>query len=255
MKIITLNQDNLDQEHICCAFSDKKCRSGYDMKKAYLSEMMDRGFVFKKLDVRGKVFIEYVPADVAWAPIIATNYLMINCFWVSGQYKGQGWGNKLLAECLLAAKDMDGVVVMVGKTKKPFLSDKKYFIKKGFQVCDQAPPYFQLLVKKNDPEAIDPRFTDLAKINQCENKKGLTVYYSNQCPFTEYYVNVELKQLAEEFGLPLKIIKVSTQEAAKNNPSPFVPYSVYYQGDFITHEIFSRKKFEKFLDAYNLRSK
>ena len=46
-----------------------------------------------------KFFIEYVPAEYAWLPVTAPNYLMINCFWVSGQYKGQGHGYNLLQFC------------------------------------------------------------------------------------------------------------------------------------------------------------
>lgn len=38
------------------------------------------GYVFRRLDARAKVFIEYVPAEYAWLPVTAPNYLMINCF-------------------------------------------------------------------------------------------------------------------------------------------------------------------------------
>ena len=31
-KYITLTKENIDTEHICCAFSDKKCIEGYEMK-------------------------------------------------------------------------------------------------------------------------------------------------------------------------------------------------------------------------------
>lgn len=35
-KYITLTEDNIDKEHICCAFSDKKCLEGYESKKEWL---------------------------------------------------------------------------------------------------------------------------------------------------------------------------------------------------------------------------
>ena len=89
-KYITLTEDNIDKEHICCAFSDKKCLEGYESKKEWLKKEFANGYVFRRLDARAKVFIEYVPAEYAWLPVTAPNYLMINCFWVSGQYKGQG---------------------------------------------------------------------------------------------------------------------------------------------------------------------
>jgi hypothetical protein len=34
MTYIILKKDNIDTEHICCAFSDKKCSEGYQMKKS-----------------------------------------------------------------------------------------------------------------------------------------------------------------------------------------------------------------------------
>ncbi len=40
----------------------------------------DKGLVFKRFDVRGKAFIEYIPAENAWCPITADNYIFINCF-------------------------------------------------------------------------------------------------------------------------------------------------------------------------------
>ena len=55
-----------------------------------MTERFAEGFVFKKLDVRGKVFIEYGPAEKAWCPIVADGYMHVDCFWVSGQFKGQG---------------------------------------------------------------------------------------------------------------------------------------------------------------------
>lgn len=80
----TLTLENLDSEHICCAISDKKGECGVSSKKAWLRERIQEGLVFLKLDVRGKVFIEYIPAEKAWCPIDADGYMFIDCFWVSG---------------------------------------------------------------------------------------------------------------------------------------------------------------------------
>ena len=33
MKIITLDENNIEDEHICCGFSDKKIAEGYSLKK------------------------------------------------------------------------------------------------------------------------------------------------------------------------------------------------------------------------------
>lgn len=71
MKQIHVTADNLETEHICCAISDKRMARGVLQKKAWLQKRIEEGLVFKKLDVNGKVFIEYLPAEYAWVPIIA----------------------------------------------------------------------------------------------------------------------------------------------------------------------------------------
>ena len=45
-KYITLTEDNIDKEHICCAFSDKKCLEGYESKKEWLKKEFANGYVF-----------------------------------------------------------------------------------------------------------------------------------------------------------------------------------------------------------------
>ena len=104
MNITTVTAENLEQEHICCAISNNKdCQ--VMSKKAWLAERFADGLVFKKGDVRGKCFIEYLPAENAWAPIDAPGFMYIDCLWVSGQYKGQGNSNLLLAECIRDSKE------------------------------------------------------------------------------------------------------------------------------------------------------
>ena len=44
--IITLNKSNIEQEHICCAISDKKCKDSYEQKKQWLKKEFDKGYVF-----------------------------------------------------------------------------------------------------------------------------------------------------------------------------------------------------------------
>lgn len=243
MKIKTLNEKNIAEEHICCAISDKKCVKGYNQKKEWLKKQFSKGYVFKKLDVKHKVFIEYCPAEIAWVPIDAPEY--INCFWVGGSYKGKGFGKQLLSECIKDSKNKNGIVIISSDKKRPYLADKKFFLKNGFEICDSAPPYFELLAKKNKSNGKSPKFKKHAKENICNNKKGLTVYYSNQCPFTDYYVNTELKEIAKDYDIPLKTIHVDTEEKAHAIPSAFGIYNVFYKGKFLTHEMLTRKKFEK----------
>ena len=247
IQIKKLTKENIATEHICCAISDKKSRTGYEAKKAWLKNEFDEGYVFKKVDVRGKVFIEYVPADKGWVPLNAPGYMLINCFWVSGQYKNKGYGRRLYMECEKDAKDMEGIVVVVANKKQPFMSEKKFFLKHGFSLADTAPPYFELWFKPFSKNAMKPSFKQCAKNAQCDVKNGLAVYYTNACPFTEFYVNNELKKIADKRGIKLHIKKLSTREVAQNHFVPHTIYSVFHEGRFVTQHILNEKYFDRFI--------
>ncbi len=251
MQIVQLTEENILDEHICCAISDKKCRDGYNAKKEWLKKQFKDGYVFKKLNVRGKVFIEYVPAEKGWVPVEAPGYMLINCFWVSGQFKNQGHGKDLYQECVNDAKDQDknGIVVVVGKKKQPFMSEKKFFQKQGFELCDIAEPYFELWYKPFKKDAPVPKFKEIAKKGECDVKEGLSVYYTNACPFTEYYVNTELARVAKEKGFKLSINKLETREQAQNHFVPHTIYSVFHDGKFVTQHILNERYFERFIGS------
>lgn len=95
-KYINLTLDNIDEEHICCAIGDKKHQDGVDRKKEWIKDKLKDGHVFRKLDARGKIFIEYEPNETAWVPIIGKNYEYIYCLWVAGSFKGKGIEKELL---------------------------------------------------------------------------------------------------------------------------------------------------------------
>ena len=145
------------------------------------------------------------------------------------------------------AKNMNGIVVVVGKKKQPFMSEKKFFQKQGFELCDTALPYFELWYKPFKKNAAIPKFKPVAKNAKCDIKEGVAVYYTNACPFTDYYVNNELKQIAKAKGIKLKITKLETKEQAQNHFVPHTIYSVFYNGKFVTQHILNEKYFDKFI--------
>lgn len=246
MEIITLTKENLEKEHICCAISNNKdCQ--VSAKKAWLAERFDDGLVFKKGNVRGKCFIEYIPAEKAWSPIEADGYMYIDCLWVSGQFKGQGNSTLLLNECIRdsKAKGKKGLVVLSSKKKMPFLSDPKFLRYQGFLVADTANPYYELLYLPLDADVTKPRFKAQVKKPQIEGN-GFVLYYAHQCPFTAKYVPL-VESLAKEKGIPFKTIRFETAAQAQNAPAPFTSYSLFFDGNFVTNEILSNKKLKKII--------
>ena len=238
-KFITLTKANIAKEHICCAISDKKCKNGYELKKEWLKKEFDNGYVFRRLDERAKVFIEYVPAEKAWLPVDAPNYMVINCFWVSGQYKGKGYAKALLQSAIDDAKEQgkEGLVTVAGTVKIPFMSDPKWLLRQGFETIEKLDYGFSLLALKLNPQAVSPKFCKSVLSGECPEKNGLVVYYSNRCPFTEYHVNEELTKTAKNRNISLKIIKLETVEQARSSPTPATIFSLFYNGKFATSDI------------------
>ena len=238
-KFITLTKENIGNEHICCAFSDKKCKESYELKKEWLKREFDNGYIFRRLDERAKVFIEYGPAEKAWLPVEAPNYLMINCLWVSGQYKGKGYAKALLQSATddAIAQGKDGLVTVVGTSKFPFMCDAKWLLRQGFETVEKLPYGFSLLVKKIKTDAPTPSFKESVATGECTDKEGVAVYYSNRCPFTEYHICNSLKETVQNRKLPLKIIKLETMEQAQAAPTPATIFSLFYNGKFITTDI------------------
>ena len=236
---ITLNRDNIDKEHICCAFSDKKCKESYELKKEWLKGEFDKGYIFRRLDERAKVFIEYSPAETAWIPVDAPGYLMVNCFWVSGQYKGKGYAKALLQSAIDDAKQQgkSGLVTVVGTSKFHFMSDTKWLLRQGFETIQKLPHGFSLLAKKLNPAAANPKFSNSALSGECPHKDGIVAYYTNRCPFTEYYIHNELSKTAEKRSLPLKVIKLATMEQAQSATTPATIFSLFYNGKFVTTDV------------------
>ena len=238
-QFITLTKENIENEHICCAISDKKCIESYEAKKQWLKKEFDNGYIFRRLNERAKVFIEYGPAEKAWIPVTAPNFLMINCFWVSGQYKGKGYAKALLQTALDDAKAQkkDGLVTVVGTKKFHFMSDTKWLLMQGFESVEELPYGFNLLIKKLNHKAENPKFNKSVKTGEITEKNGLVAYFTNRCPFSEYTVNIELAKSAKKRKIPLRIIKLETMKQAQSAPSPATIFSLFYNGKFVTTDI------------------
>lgn len=251
MEIIKIDAANIDNEHICCAIGNDKANSlRADSKKQWLKERFSDGLVFKRLNERGKIFIEYMPIEKVWKPIVGKNYMVINCLWVSGKFKGNGISTQLLNACIADSKKlkMDGIAVVTSTKVKPFLTDKKFYEKMGFITVDTAPPYFELMILKFNKNATNPFFSENAKTGKCSDKKGFTFIYSNQCPFMEEYVNL-LAAISAKKNIPYKVLKLKSSAEAKEIASPFGTLGIYYKGEFQTHELMPEAKFEKFIES------
>lgn len=238
---LSLTLENIETEHLCCAISDKKCKEGYQNKRLWLKERINKGFGFTKLNERAKVFVEYGSSEHAWFPVEAENAMFVYCFWVSGRYKKQGYAKRLIAEVEkeAIAQGRDMFVTVAGVNKFHFMSDPKWLLLQGWRCVEETVDGFGLFVKKISPEAKKPKFCDSIVNSDKVSKKGLTVAYSSRCPFTNYYVETELRKTADIRGLSLQIVKLQSQQDAYSSPSPLpnTIFTLFIDGQFITTDV------------------
>lgn len=249
---INLENDNINKEHLCCAISDKKHQYGVELKRSWLAKRLMEGHVFRKLDEKGKVFIEYAPLETAWVPINGENYFYIYCFWVSGSFKGKGHGRKLIEYCIDDAKSQgkSGICVISSKKKMPFLTDKKYMDKFGFKVVDSIGDY-ELLALSFDCNK--PAFTNNAHKQEIDMQE-LTIYYGKQCPYIPNCME-QVEKFCQDNNIPLNLIEIDTLEKAKSVPCVFNNYAVFYGGKFKTLHLLNEGHLKKMIFGFNLNLK
>lgn len=86
--------------------------------------------------------------------------------------------------------------------KREFLSDAKYLAHKGFMVADTSSCGIMLMYLPFGSDTEPPQFKECAKYPTADGD-GFVLYYTDQCPFTHYWVP-RVEAVAEEHNIPLK---------------------------------------------------
>lgn len=229
---VNLTTENLPHEHLCCIIRSRKPHRGIDAKRQWLANRLKEGHVFRKLNAKATVFIEYAPLETAWVPVTGENYYYLYCLWATGSDKRKGYGRELMEYCIADAREKgkSGICMLGAKKQKHWLSDQSFAKKFGFEVADATDNGYELLALSFD--GTTPRFAQNVKNLEIESK-DLTIYYDMQCPYV--CQNIEMiRQYCEINGIPLTLIQVDTLQKAKELPCVFNNWAVFYQGKFET---------------------
>ncbi|KMZ55653.1 GNAT family N-acetyltransferase [Dorea sp. D27] len=231
-EFINLTKENLYDEHLCCIIRSRKPHKGIDAKRQWLLDRLDEGHVFRKLDEKATVFIEYAPLETAWVPIIGDNYYYVYCLWVTGPHKGKGYGKMLMEYCMADAREKgkSGICMLGAKKQKAWLSDQSFSKRFGFEAVDATEDGYELLALSFDGTV--PEFARNVKKPAIESEE-LTVYYDMQCPYVCQSIE-RIRQYCEENDVPVSLIQVDTLQKAKELPCVFNNWGVFYKGRFQT---------------------
>lgn len=233
MEFINLTAENLTEEHLCCIIRTRKPHEGIESKKKWLADRLKEGHVFRKLNAKAVVFIEYAPLESAWVPIMGENYYYIYCLWTSGDYKGKGYGKALMDYCIVDAKanGKSGICMLGANKQKAWLTDQNFAKSFGFKTVDKTENGYELLAFSFDENPL-PEFTKSAQSGAIE-KEELTIFYDFQCPYIPQTIE-KIKEYSEENRIPLSLILVDSLKKAKELPAPFNNWAVFYKGKFET---------------------
>ena len=250
-KIIDINAENIDSQELFCKKTKKKML-GYQNKVKWIKERFKEGLKYKVLYVKegnketSRGMIEYTPGEYNWRGIKADGWMVIHCIWVVGKAKQKGYGDKLLKLAIEDAKkqDMHGIVGMSAE-KGGWVPKKKIFLKNGFVKVDEIEPYFSLYALTFDEDAPKPRFNPIDKDAQTKYSEGVSIVYTDQCP---YIVDL-VEDLNSEYGKDkINSIKLNTsKEAQENGVYPYGTYCIICNGDIGLYKHATKKEIQKIL--------
>lgn len=241
-EIIDTNAGNIGGCGIC---GRKPGRTeGYRRKCDWLKKQYAEGLRYKVLRSResGDVgVIEYAPGSHAWRPVEAEGYLVIHCLMVTRQHLGKGLGMLLVDSCLADARKSKCRGVAVVTSSDSFMARNDLFLKAGFVPVQSIPPY-ELLVKKFQKAAPDPRFIVERERVLKRYKEGLTILGADQCPMVAKCVK-DIAEASGALGLKTRVVRITSAEKSRELPTPYGVFSIVYEGKLIAERPISGRRF------------
>ena len=251
-KFVDINIDNIEKYELFCKKTKKKL-AGYQNKLTWIKNRFNEGLKYKLLIVKengketSRGMIEYIPGEYNWRGIQADGWMVIHCLWVVGKHKKKGYGRRLIQFALDDAKEagMYGVVGMTAD-KGGWLPKRNLYQNLGFELVDQMEPYFRLYAKSFSENTPKPRFHPILEDKLKKYEEGVTIFYSDQCPYVVDLVN-EVKEMSE--SKKLKVVKIeSCKEAQKNGIYPYGTYCVICNGERTLYQHTLKKQIQTILN-------
>jgi GNAT superfamily N-acetyltransferase len=240
--LLEVTPANVSEIGLFC-IKDKKA-PGYTSKMDWFKSAINKGIKIRiATDQQNKQlgFIEYIPSELAWRPVEATNYLFVQCIALMVKEARQnGIGSALLNYCEMDARKNNKSGVCAMSSNGVWMANRTLFEKNGYREVDKL-GRFELMSLTFDDKFPQPRFIDWTK-HQTEYTDWNLVY-SDQCPWHQKSVN-DLVQAASDYGIEMKVTKLLTPEEARNTPSGFGTFSLIKDGKLLEDHYLSRTRFE-----------
>lgn len=249
-EIKDMNAENIFDYGFCGTRSIQ--HEGCRRKAEWFKKRLPEGMRYKVLysAEKGTVgLIEYIPGRYAWRAIDADGYMAIHCLCIFYKpFRGRGYASQMIDECIKDAKKekMHGVAVVT--RKDAWMVGKEIFLNMGFEAEDEAPPDFELLVKKFKKDAPSPKFKrDWEKVLN-KYSKGLTILRSDQCPYIAKSMKEITEMIKKRYKIKARIFEMESHEQVQNAPSPYAIFSLIYDGKLLAFHPISSRRFMNIMD-------
>jgi hypothetical protein len=244
VKIIDTNGENI-HKYGFCGYSNSK-NEGHIAKSEWLKKRYKEGLRFRILhsESHGSVgMIEYIPGEYCWRAVKADGYMFVHCIMIySKKYKGKGYGAELLKHPIADSKKAGMLGVAVMTSAGTWMADRDLFLAHGFELIDSAPLRFDLLALKFKKSAPLPALNRTEEESLEGYKNGLTILWSDQCPYTRKSV-ADVTETAESLGIVPKLVEIKDYKDAQKMPNPYGTYCMMYNGKLIADHPVSRARF------------
>jgi ribosomal protein S18 acetylase RimI-like enzyme len=243
--IISVTPENIKEEKLFCITNVKS--QGFLDKAEWFTQQYYQGLQLKILKTnhgQPAGFIEYGPAENAWRPVSAEDYLFINCIYVYPKRNQHlGYASRLINETIKDAQTNDKRGVTVMTSEGTWMVGKEVFETLGFRQI-QKKGRFNLLAYKVDLQAPDPYLLNWESV--ASSYDGWNLLYADQCPWHQKAVEA-IKQVAEDEGIQIKTRKFIRPEEAQNGPSGFGVFSLIHNGELLEDHYISATRFKNIL--------
>lgn len=245
IKLLDVTSDNVAETGVFC-IKNKKA-PGYKAKLDWFTSKINNGLRIKIAlnDLNKQIgFIEYLPSELAWRPIAASNYLFIHCIVVFDKAaRNKNIGSELIKACEADAVKLnkDGICAMT--SDGVWMANKSLFEKNGFILAGTL-DRFELMYKPFTNKRQPPVFINWKE--QAERYMGWHLFYANQCPWHIKSVK-DLEKTAAMNGIELNIIKLNKPEEAQTAPSGFGTFSIIHNGKLIADHYISSTRFKNII--------
>jgi N-acetylglutamate synthase-like GNAT family acetyltransferase len=249
-RIVDMAADNIFDYGFCGTKSiqHEGCRRKAEWFKKRYAEGMKYKVLYSE-EKRAVGLIEYIPGEYAWRAVEAADYVVIHCLCIFYRpYREKGVATQMIDECIKDAKKAKKLGVAVVTRKGVWMVGREIFEKNGFEVADKAEPDFELMVKKFKKDAPSPKFKGNWGNALEKYRKGLTILWSDQCPYIAKSIAKIRDTVEQRYGIEANFVEIEDHKQAQEAPSPYAIFSLIYDGELLAFHPISNKRFMNIMD-------